>query len=643
VCERDLTTSTAFMNWKGPTMQFGTQGRRGGRDPLYAWAIALGCAGAVGGIFFLFLSSNCADKYGRSFPAFLIALAQGLVPGCLLLMASFLGSDDANCNDDPLPFELAGYVLLGLFFFALFAAAAWSARAKMRDARALAKSEKRSLARRDTMHSQRAVEPEADAADSTAYVNHVAENLRWVEDGITGNVLDIDEQTILIGVDTTGASVKRYESTNRRILACLFLYLPYLLTIHFLLFSRLVWDGISMEPKWVFFTLFVYCSLLLYWIPLQIGINGYVLRINDNGSRQIRVRSIADNSSFVEGSVTDRDRLWCDLELEDGTSADLLTWFVSNYKSKELLVPQAILVGQSRPEFTSVENVEELLNLMLEQGDSCPPILIRAKAGTGKTWSARQLVRKLAVDQGQKLLYAERTVPLLIYVQEFVRELRAEGGQDISHLMKEKSLVELHINMKYRNHPEWEKVLLDAFRRRHLLVVLDGVDEAADLSSLIEKFVFDQLVDEGHRVVVTSRYEGVRLDERYTDFVVMDLNPLSEEQQRKVIHNQLGENEHFDHLMTFSRIRSEHDRIYESEVGERSELRPSLSPIQGTSHTIPSFPPSRHSRAKETGKTSRVLPLQTSFIWRGKPSSIQRCVCIPMMRETSPVKSNPIS
>ena len=92
-----------------------------------------------------------------------------------------------------------------------------------------------------------------------------------------------------------------------------------------------------------------------------------------------------------------------------------------------------------------------------------------------------------------------------------------------------------------------------------VLLVLDGVDEAADLSRHIESCVM-QLVDDGHRVVVTSRYEGVQLD-RYTDFVVMDLKPLSDEQQRAVIEHQLGDNAHFDNLMKFSKIRKKHDKL----------------------------------------------------------------------------------
>ena len=44
----------------------------------------------------------------------------------------------------------------------------------------------------------------------------------------------------------------------------------------------------------------------------------------------------------------------------------------------------------------------ELLKLLVDQGDRAPPILVRAKAGTGKTWSSRQLIRTLAKHASSK-------------------------------------------------------------------------------------------------------------------------------------------------------------------------------------------------------------------------------------------------
>ena len=43
-----------------------------------------------------------------------------------------------------------------------------------------------------------------------------------------------------------------------------------------------------------------------------------------------------------------------------------------------------------------------------------------------------------------------------------------------------------------------------------LIVLIDGVDEAADLKEVVEEYVTQTLVAEGHPLVVTSRPEGVR-------------------------------------------------------------------------------------------------------------------------------------
>ena len=67
-----------------------------------------------------------------------------------------------------------------------------------------------------------------------------------------------------------------------------------------------------------------------------------------------------------------------------------------------------------------------------------------------------------------------------------------------------------------------------------IIVELDGVDEAAGMRKEVEKLVLQTLVRMGQRVVVSSRPEGVDL-RRYDEahFVIMNLRPLDDEQQRK--------------------------------------------------------------------------------------------------------------
>eukprot|EP00966_Prymnesium_polylepis_P150909 3486004-Prymnesium_polylepis.1 len=46
---------------------------------------------------------------------------------------------------------------------------------------------------------------------------------------------------------------------------------------------------------------------------------------------------------------------------------------------------------------------------------------------------------------------------------------------------------------------------------RGLILLIDGVDEAADLREIVEDYVIRELVPAGQPVLVTSRPEGVRL------------------------------------------------------------------------------------------------------------------------------------
>ena len=105
------------------------------------------------------------------------------------------------------------------------------------------------------------------------------------------------------------------------------------------------------------------------------------------------------------------------------------------------------------------------------------------------------------------------------------------------------------------------QMLLQAHEMRALIVLIDGIDEAAGMKEAIEDFVHKEVSVSGNRLVVTSRPEGVRLD-LYTDrFIVINLLPLSDEQQRRVINAQMQGNVFFDHLMSLAVIRKGQVRV----------------------------------------------------------------------------------
>ena len=135
------------------------------------------------------------------------------------------------------------------------------------------------------------------------------------------------------------------------------------------------------------------------------------------------------------------------------------------------------------------------------------PVLVRAGPGTGKTWMAKQAVYTLA-DRlrlvGQKGI---SLVPIVVYVQRVVFLIREGLGG---------ALLERYIESAYagKKYDLWRKMLVQAYEMRALIVLIDGVDEAAGLRDQIEDFIHGDLVPSGNRILVTSRPEGVTLDRK---------------------------------------------------------------------------------------------------------------------------------
>jgi hypothetical protein len=87
------------------------------------------------------------------------------------------------------------------------------------------------------------------------------------------------------------------------------------------------------------------------------------------------------------------------------------------------------------------------------------------------------------------------------------------------------------------------RLLTQALQMNGLILLLDGVDEAAGLSDAIERWVIEDLVPSGVRLVVTSRPEGVKAKNYTRDFVIMSLKPLRDDQATEAIRKQLKGNE----------------------------------------------------------------------------------------------------
>ena len=200
------------------------------------------------------------------------------------------------------------------------------------------------------------------------------------------------------------------------------------------------------------------------------------------------------------------------------------------------------------------------------------PVLVRAGPGTGKTWMSKQAAYTLADQLGEcaeaGVHKGVKMVPVIMYIQQIVYVLRDTEAPPVSDLL------EVYLRKVY---PEWHvATLLQAYQMRALIMIMDGVDEAAGMRQYIEDFVLRVLVPSGNRILITSRREGISDLTPYIDvyFTVLDLKELSNEQQRSVIRAQMDGNEFFDHVLALGEMRRGLDGVWSTRftAKERKEL-----------------------------------------------------------------------
>ena len=240
-----------------------------------------------------------------------------------------------------------------------------------------------------------------------------------------------------------------------------------------------------------------------------------------------------------------------------GNKLDLMTQLI-HVSMDAATASDGGISGVQRADYISVGTVPQLARLLRASSPARAhgthqeqDVLIQAGAGTGKTWSMRQLTLNLAK-------FLERSaepvplVPLLIPVQRLALLMRAFPGN--AELLNQ-DLVRFFIHHAFSG--DEQLMLLMAYDLRALLPLIDGIDEGAGLKHTIEDFIMKQLAPAGFRVVLTSRPEGVRL-QRYSDeFVIMSLRSLSDAQQNELVLKQIGQSEIFERLTALGRKRRE--------------------------------------------------------------------------------------
>jgi len=137
-------------------------------------------------------------------------------------------------------------------------------------------------------------------------------------------------------------------------------------------------------------------------------------------------------------------------------------------------------------------------------------------------------------------------VPILIKVQELQRHLLNESNRTIFE--QSWNWVDAFLQCVHGANSDQYRMLRQALMARCALVLLDGIDEGGKARDAIERHVTEVLAPQGHVMFVTSRPAGLDEDRFRQHFVRVQLEPLTEEQQKEVVVKRLGEGNHSDLL-----------------------------------------------------------------------------------------------
>lgn len=333
------------------------------------------------------------------------------------------------------------------------------------------------------------------------YLQQLIERGRFIEDAITGNCLSVTEQLVRIKMETR-------ESQEGDAAAV----------------ARMPFDDLEWVP----------CSEVALrdrvWAQ---GREGYVDQLHRSGQ--------------------------CVVRLSDGSTTPPL--------APDMLKKASPIAGVQSAPFAAARDISGLVHLLLAPSPGrmqgvlqTHRVLLRAGPGTGKTWSMQQLLFLLAsalTENGATGVGGDpvHLVPLLIPVQKLARLLRQrQSTADACQCgIDDSNLVLFYIRQEIAD-AATRDMLIQAFEMRALIVLLDGVDEAANVKQIIEDFVTQTLVPFGLPLLVTSRPEGIRKRLYARDFVIMNLEPLSPEEQHQIAATQLRGNPFFKHLSAMATL-----------------------------------------------------------------------------------------
>ena len=212
-----------------------------------------------------------------------------------------------------------------------------------------------------------------------------------------------------------------------------------------------------------------------------------------------------------------------------------------------------------------------------------PSTVIRADAGTGKTWGMQQLEYALAKEA------VFETLPLLICGQDLSNFMRQAGHAPIlksSRGYREETRTDggalLRDLVAQRFSGPTQTMMLQSLELQAVVVLFDGVDEVLELTEPLQALFADDMLAKRYPFIVTSRPTGIEKIERFGgDCQAWDLLPLRDEQIMTAMRHQLGNNEFFVHLFAFKKLREAQDKLYYDELAPKSAIRKQVEELGG--------------------------------------------------------------
>ena len=202
--------------------------------------------------------------------------------------------------------------------------------------------------------------------------------------------------------------------------------------------------------------------------------------------------------------TADMKQQWVVVSMEDGTERTFRTNH-SNFLDPNYLMRAVPIAGVSLPSGAAIKKIDDLA-LVLVGSERPAPVLVNAGPGTGKTFSMIKLLHLLAtqlLDDSTSAL-----VPLLVPVQQLAQLVRSRSTSELPATTGE-ALLRQFIDARFpATHAPYNKMVHNALESGQLLLLLDGVDEAAALKETIAQLVLTDLAGRA-RCVVTTRPEGV--------------------------------------------------------------------------------------------------------------------------------------